>query len=136
MAGGTTEKFEKAFNEASLKAGKEQYLVPYFISSHPGCTPEDAMELTKYLISRSWYPRQVQDFIPIPLTASAAMYVSGRDMKGNKIHVPKGRKEKQLQAALLQYYLPKNRKAIADFLHRKNQKELLGKITYIQKSKF
>ena len=130
------EKFEKSFNQASRKAGKEQYLVPYFISSHPGCTPDDALELTKYLISRSWFPRQVQDFIPIPLTASAAMYVSGRDMKGNKIHVPRGHKEKQLQAALLQYYLPRNRKAISDFLHRKNQKELLGKINYIQKSKF
>ncbi|MHC4511384.1 MAG: YgiQ family radical SAM protein, partial [Planctomycetota bacterium] len=110
------EKFEHRFAEARRRAGKEAYLVPYFISAHPGCRPEDALKLTEYLISRSWRPRQVQDFVPIPLTLSTAMYVSGLDPAGQSIHVPRSRKEKRLQAALLQYYQPRNKKIISDFL--------------------
>ncbi|MCJ7693615.1 MAG: DUF3362 domain-containing protein, partial [Sedimentisphaerales bacterium] len=127
------EEFEAIFQEASRRAGKEQYIVPYFISSHPGCTADDALELTKYLVSRSWYPRQVQDFIPIPLTASAAMYVSELDRKGKKIFVPRGHKEKILQAALLQYYDPRNKKTVTDFLRSRGKTKLLNQINYIQK---
>jgi radical SAM superfamily enzyme YgiQ (UPF0313 family) len=123
------EEFEARFNDASKRAGKEQYLVPYFISSHPGCTQEDAVALTEFLISRSWRPRQVQDFIPIPLAMATAMYVSGRDTKGNKIYIPSGRKEKGLQAALLQYYLPGNKKVITDFLQLCRRRDLLAKIS-------
>ncbi|RJP26282.1 MAG: YgiQ family radical SAM protein [Candidatus Abyssobacteria bacterium SURF_5] len=122
------EEFETRFQEASRRAGKEQYIVPYFVSSHPGCTVENALALTEYLVSRSWRPRQVQDFVPIPLTASAAMYASGRDPKGKKIFVARGHKEKVLQAALLQYYEPKNEKAIADFLSRAHRLDLLKRI--------
>jgi len=129
------EKFEAYFTEASRKAGKEQYLVPYFISSHPGCTQDDALKLTEYLVSRSWYPRQVQDFIPIPMTDSAAMYVSGLDKKGKKIFIPSGHKEKILQASLLQYFDPKNKKIISDFLRAKNKTALLKKINNIQARK-
>ncbi len=126
------EEFEVYFKEASRKAGKEQYLVPYFISSHPGCTVDDALRLTEYLISRSWYPRQVQDFVPIPLTTSTAMYVSGLDTKGKKIYVPRGRKEKILQAALLQYYERKNKKIVADFFRRRHRTDLISRINYLQ----
>ena len=126
------EEFESRFQEASHRAGKEQYLVPYFISSHPGCTTEDALTLMKYLISRSWYPRQVQDFIPIPLTTSAAMYVSGLDTKGREIYIPRGCKEKTLQAALLQYYEPKNKKIITNFLRSRHLTDLISKINYMQ----
>jgi uncharacterized radical SAM protein YgiQ len=122
------EEFEAKFGQFSQKAGKEQYLVPYFISSHPGCTSEDALALTEYLISRSWRPRQVQDFIPIPLTASAAMYVAETDGSGRKIHIPKGRKEKRLQSSLLQYYQPRNQKIITDFLRDRRRMDLLTKI--------
>ena len=62
------EEFESRFDEACRRAGKEFYLVPYFISAHPGCTLEHAVKLTEYLVSRSWQPRQVQDFVPVPLT--------------------------------------------------------------------
>jgi uncharacterized radical SAM protein YgiQ len=127
------EEFEAYFQEVSRRAGKEQYLIPYFISSHPGCTADDALKLTEYLISRYWCPRQVQDFSPIPLTTSTAMYVSGLDTKGEKIFVPKGHKEKLLQAALLQYCESKNRKKVTDFLRRRHQTDLISRINNMQK---
>jgi len=122
------EQFEARFNDASRRAGKEQYLVPYFITAHPGCAADDALRLTEYLVSRRWRPRQVQDFVPIPLTLSTAMFVSGIDSKGRKIYVPTGRKEKRLQAALLQYYHPKNEKLVSDFLTSKGRRDLLAEI--------
>jgi len=129
------EEFEACFEEASRKAGKKQYLVPYFISSHPGCSTEDALALAEYLISRSWCPRQVQDFVPIPLTTSTAMYVSGLDTNGNKIYISRGRKEKILQAALLQYYEPKNKKIITDFLRSRGRTDLISRINYMHTRK-
>ncbi|UCC99256.1 MAG: YgiQ family radical SAM protein [Phycisphaerales bacterium] len=128
------EEFEQRFTEVCRRAGKEAYLVPYFISAHPGCRPEDALKLTEYLVSRSWRPRQVQDFVPIPLTLATAMYVCGTDSAGHTIHVPRSRKEKRLQAALLQYYQPKNRKLISDVLRQQNRAELLPKINHLSKS--
>ncbi len=126
--------FEARFNEVSRRAGKEQYLVPYFISSHPGCTTQDALVLTEYLVSRSWQPRQVQDFIPVPLTLSTAMYVSGIDHHGRKIYVPRGRRDKRLQAALLQYSQPRYEKIITDFLGSINRNDLLAKIRRLKYS--
>ena len=126
------EEFEDRFNEVSRRAGKEQYLVPYFISSHPGCTIQDALALAEYLVSRSWRPRQVQDFVPIPLAMSTAMYVSGTDPHGQKIYVPRGRRDKRLQAALLQYYQPRYEKIIADFLKSVRRTDLLEKIRRLQ----
>jgi uncharacterized radical SAM protein YgiQ len=132
------EEFEACFQDASkragpLGAGKEQYLVPYFISAHPGCTADDAMKLTEYLISRSWCPRQVQDFSPIPLTTSTAMYVSGLDTKGKKIFIPKGHREKTLQAALLQYCERKNETRVAGFLRNQGRTDLISKINSMQR---
>jgi uncharacterized radical SAM protein YgiQ len=129
------EEFENQFEEASRGAGKEQYLVPYFISAHPGCTTQDALGLTEYLVSRSWRPRQVQDFVPIPLTLSTAMYVSGEDSRGRRIYVPRGRRDKRLQAALLQYYQPRCEKILIDFLKSAGRKDLLSKIRHLQSSK-
>jgi len=129
------EEFEERFNEVSRQAGKEQYLVPYFISSHPGCTTQDALALAEYLVSRSWRPRQVQDFVPIPLALSTAMYVSGTDSHSQKIYVPRGRRDKRLQAALLQYYQPRYEKIVADFLKSVRRNDLLGKIRNLQSLK-
>jgi uncharacterized radical SAM protein YgiQ len=129
------EQFESRFTEASRRAGKEQYLVPYFITAHPGCSAEDALKLTEYLVSRCWCPRQVQDFVPVPLTMSTAMYICGTDSKGKNIYVPRGRSEKRLQAALLQYYNNRNVKIVDDFLRSKNAPDLLGKIKRIRRSK-
>jgi uncharacterized radical SAM protein YgiQ len=127
--------FEQRFNESCRRMGKEAYLVPYFISAHPGCRPEDALELTEYLVSRSWKPRQVQDFVPVPLALSTAMYVTGTDTKGRKIHVPRSRKEKRLQAGLLHYYQPQNKKIVTEFLQQKNRTDLLPKINHLSKPK-
>ncbi len=119
------EEFESRFDEACRRAGKEFYLVPYFISAHPGCTLDDAVKLMEYLVSRSWQPRQVQDFVPVPLTLSTAMYVSGQDAGSHKIHVPSGRREKRLQAALLQYYRESNAGLITEHLESSGQADLL-----------
>jgi uncharacterized radical SAM protein YgiQ len=127
------EEFQARFDESCRRAGKEQYLIPYFLSAHPGCSNDDALKLTEYLIAQSWQPRQVQDFIPIPLTLSTAMYVSGADTKGRKIYVPRGRREKQLQIALLQYYQPRNRKLLTDFLRSEDKGRLLAKVTTAQR---
>lgn len=129
------EQFEQRFNEARRRAGKEVYLVPYLIGAHPGCRPNDALKLTEYLVSRSWRPRQVQDFVPIPLTLSTAMYVSGKDSSGKKIHIPRSRNEKRLQVALLQYYQPRNRKLITQFLKQQDHTDLLSKINRINPAK-
>ncbi|MDD5327207.1 MAG: YgiQ family radical SAM protein [Phycisphaerae bacterium] len=122
------EEFEAYFQEASSRAGKKQYIVPYFISSHPGCTSDDALKLTEYLVSRGWCPQQVQDFGPVPLTASTAMYVSGLDTKGKRIFIPKGHKEKILQAALLRYSESRNEKTVTDFLRRCSRTDLITRI--------
>jgi uncharacterized radical SAM protein YgiQ len=129
------EQFEGRFAEACRRAGREAYLVPYFISAHPGCRPEDALTLTEYLLSRSWRLRQVQDFVPIPLTASTAMYVSGTDRTGRAIHVPTSRKDKRLQAALMQYHLPQNRKPVIEFLQSKRRDDLVGQINRLSSSR-
>ena len=100
---GLFEEFEELFNTLSEKAGKEQYIVPYFISAHPGSSIEQAEKLNNYLQSRNWRLRQVQDFTPIPLTMATAMYVSGIDQHGNKLHVARGRQEKKSQMGLLKY---------------------------------
>jgi uncharacterized radical SAM protein YgiQ len=122
------EEFERRFEDASRKAGKKQYLVPYFISSHPGCATEDAVKLMEYLSKRNWRLQQVQDFTPVPLTLSTAMYVSGKDIKGKRIHVPKGHSEKKLQIALMQYKQPQNRKVLIDYLTSIGRADLLAKV--------
>ena len=128
------EQFEEKFAQTCRRAGKKAYLVPYFISSHPGCPPEDTLKLTEYLVSRSWKPRQVQDFVPIPGTASTAMYVAGTDNKKKQIHVPRSRKEKRLQLALLHYYQPGNKKIVIEFLRQKGRNDLSNKISYLSKT--
>ena len=126
------EEFEARFNEASKRAGKKQFLVPYFISSHPGCGVTEALKLTEYLVKRGLCLRQVQDFVPIPLTTSTAMFVSGRDTKGNKIHIPKGRGEKRLQAALMQFCEGRNKKTVTDFLQTENRADLIAAINKLR----
>ncbi len=122
------EQFADKFAEASRKAGKQQYLVPYFISSHPGCTADDAMQLTEYLLEKNWRLEQVQDFTPVPLTLATAMYVSEKDTKGKKIFVPKGHSDKKLQLALLQYSRPEYQQMLKNFLSSKGRKDLIAKL--------
>ena len=99
---GDYENFRKRFFEVNKKLGKKQYLIPYLISGHPGCSLEDAEELARYLKKSGFIPDQIQDFYPTPGTLSTVMYHTGLDPRsGEKIHVP-GEREKHQQRALLQ----------------------------------
>ena len=102
--------FCQKYFDISKKCGLEQYLVPYLMSSHPGSTLSDAIDLALYLKKGNIRPEQVQDFYPTPGTASTTMYYSGYDpFSGKEVYVPKSYEEKQLQRALLQYTRPENR---------------------------
>ncbi|MDR0223326.1 MAG: YgiQ family radical SAM protein [Oscillospiraceae bacterium] len=118
--------FEKAFFAETKKAGKEQYLVPYFMSSHPGTTLNDAVDLAVWLKKRNIRPEQVQDFYPTPGTVSTAMYYSGLDpFTLKKVYVPKNDGERAMQRALLQYYKPENRGLVAKALAVTKRKNCL-----------
>jgi uncharacterized radical SAM protein YgiQ len=129
---GVFEEFEQKFTTLSRKAGREQYLVPYFISAHPGCSPDDAVRLTEYLVNRNWRVRQVQDFVPVPLTMSAAMYVAGLSPRKKTVYIPKGQSEKKLQFALLQYHDRRNARMLTNYLSSRNLHKLLTRIRHAQ----
>ena len=108
-------KFCEMYLSANLKEGKKQFLVPYLISSHPGCSISDAVELTEYLKSIGYMPEQVQDFYPTPSTRSTCIYYTGVDPDTmQEVFVPKTPNEKRMQRALLQYRLPENRDIIKE----------------------
>ena len=97
------EQFAERFKAMNRKAGKEQYLVNYFVSSHPGCTDGDARELAAYLSAKRMHPEQVQDFMPLPMTLSACMYYTGKHpMTGEQVVTAKTYKERQFQRELVQ----------------------------------
>ncbi len=99
------ERFRAQFQCASRQAGKEQYDIPYFISGHPGCDLSDMVELALWLKEQGYRPRQVQDFIPTPMSIASAMYWTGLDpLTGEAIPVARGLREKRLQKALLLYW--------------------------------
>jgi radical SAM superfamily enzyme YgiQ (UPF0313 family) len=99
---GKYENFRNRFFEMNKKLGKKQYLIPYLISGHPGCTIKDAEELAHYLRKTGFVPDQVQDFYPTPGTLSTVMYYTGIDPRnGKSVHVP-GEKERRQQRVLLQ----------------------------------
>ena len=105
--------FAKRYEQINLKEGKKQFLVPYLISSHPGCKLNDAIELTNYLKSINYMPMQVQDFYPTPSTRATCMYYTGIDPDTLKsVYIPSSPLEKRMQRALLQYRLPKNKEII------------------------
>ncbi len=101
--------FADRYKKVNAKLNKKQFVVPYLISSHPGCTIKDAVELTEYLKSIGYMPEQVQDFYPTPSTRSTCMYYTGIDPTTmQEIFVPKTAEEKRMQRALLQYRLKEN----------------------------
>ena len=123
--------FCEKYRALSARAGKEQYLVPYLMSSHPGSTVGDALELALYMKKIRLNPEQVQDFYPTPGTASTVMYYTGIDpFTGKAVYVAKTPEEKRLQRALLQYQRPENRKLILSALagteYGEKAKELYG----------
>lgn len=121
------ERFKKRFYELTESVGKKQYLVPYLMSSHPGSTLNDAIELAKFLKAEGLHPEQVQDFYPTPGTVSTCMFYTGIDpLTMEKVYVPKTPQEKAQQRALLQYYKPENRKVVIDALRKAGRHDLIG----------
>jgi len=121
------EKFTEKFKGLNKRYHKDQYLVPYLISSHPGSTVEDAIELAVYLKKQGRQPEQVQDFYPTPGTVSTCMYYTGIDPSTMKpVHVPRKKKEKTIQRALLQWKNPKNRKIVCSALREAGRTDLIG----------
>ena len=121
------EAFLAKYARLNKQYGLKQYVVPYFISSHPGCTLADAIELSEYLKSINHRPEQVQDFYPTPGTVSTCMYYTGLDPRTMApIHVPKG-EEKRMQRALMQYWLPQNRPLVEKALRLCHREDLIGR---------
>lgn len=119
--------FSKRYFELSSNANKEQYLVPYLMSSHPGSTLDDAIELAQFLKKRRIRPEQVQDFYPTPGTISTCMFYTGIDPYTMKeVYVAKSPKDKAMQRALLQYFNPKNRDLVVEALKRAGRTDLIG----------
>ena len=119
--------FKKRYDELNAKLGKKQYLVPYLISSHPGCTLADAVRLAEYLHSIGYMPEQVQDFYPTPSTKSTCMYYTGIDPdSGEEVYVPRDRHEKAMQRALMQYRAPRNYELVKQALRLAGREDLIG----------
>jgi hypothetical protein len=107
------EEFLRRFRLASQKAGKKQFVVNYFIASHPGSSLRETLKLALYLAKRRIKPEQIQDFIPTPMTRATCMHHTGVDpASGKPVHVPRTLKERRMQRALLQYDRPANRKLL------------------------
>ncbi|SMC77437.1 YgiQ family radical SAM protein [Papillibacter cinnamivorans] len=123
----TYEKFKEKYERLNRKYGKEQYLVPYLMSSHPGCRLQDAVELAEYLNRTGRQPEQVQDFYPTPGTLSTCMYYTGIDPRTMKeVYVPRDKREKALQRALLQWKRPDKRRLVLEALREAGREDLIG----------
>ena len=121
------DQFRESFINASKEAGLDQYLVPYFISAHPGCGLNEQIDLALYLKKNGIRPRQVQDFIPAPMTLAADIYYTGIDpMTGKSVTVAKSAKDRRLQRALMQYFKPENKKDVTEALKIAQRQDLLG----------
>ena len=120
-------KFVKAYYDMNKKIGKEQYLVPYLMSSHPGSTLKEAIELAEYLRDLGYMPEQVQDFYPTPATISTCMYYTGLDPATlEPVYVTTNPHEKAMQRALIQYRNPKNYDLVYEALMKADRKDLIG----------
>lgn len=123
----TYNRFQERFYRITGELGKEQYLVPYLMSSHPGSTLADAVELAVYLKKNHVNPEQVQDFYPTPGTASTCMFWTGLNpFTGEAVFVPRAYEEKKLQRALLQWYRPENAELVRKALYRAGRQDLIG----------
>lgn len=120
-------RFQKKFYEITRQKGKEQYLVPYLMSSHPGSKLSDAVELAVFLKENRIRPEQVQDFYPTPGTLSTCMFYTGLDPYTlEPVYIAKDPKEKAMQRALLQYYKPENQRKIIEALEKAGRRDLIG----------
>jgi uncharacterized radical SAM protein YgiQ len=121
------ERFAEQFKCASESAGRDQYLIPYFISGHPGSTLKDMVDLALWLKKRGYRPRQIQDFIPTPMSMATSMYHTGLDpFTGAPVYTAKDLKEKRLQKALLLYWDPAHHDEAREGLIQAGRRDLIG----------
>ena len=122
------ERFAHRFSSVTKKMGKEQYLLPYYISSHPGSTLDDAIELALKLKQQRFIPEQVQDFYPTPGTVSTCMYYTGiNPMTKKPVYVATTPKEKAMQRALLQFHNKRNWPLVREALKEAGREDLIGR---------
>ena len=120
------ESFREAFDRVNPPEAKKVFLVNYFISGHPGSTLRDALEMALYFMKHRMHPEQVQDFIPLPMTLSAAMYHTGKDpFTGRDVYVPKSYREREMQRALIQYRNPGSRAPVIEALRQLGEERLI-----------
>ncbi len=121
------QQFSREYQRMNEKLGVKQYLVPYLMSSHPGCDMKEAVKLAEFVRDLGYMPEQVQDFYPTPSTISTCMYYTGIDPRtGESVYVPKDPHEKELQRALIQYRDPKNYDLIKEALEKAGRTDLIG----------
>lgn len=121
------EAFVKKYRKLNETLGKKQFLVPYLMSSHPGSTLKEAIELAEYLQDLGYMPEQVQDFYPTPSTVSTVMYYTGIDPRnGKEVYVCRNRHEKAMQRALIQYRNPGNYELVREALIKGGREDLIG----------
>ncbi len=121
------EAFKDRYQRYNQKFGKEQYIVPYLMSSHPGCTLDDAIQLAEWLNRTGRQPEQVQDFYPTPGTLSTCMYYTGLDPRTMKpVFVPKTPHDKAMQRALMQWKRPEKRPLVLEALRTAGREDLIG----------
>lgn len=120
-------KFAELYQDMNRKLNKKQYLVPYFMSSHPGSGLKEAIELAEFIRDLGYHPEQVQDFIPTPGSLSTCMYYTGLNpLTGEKVYVAKSQHEKRMQRALIQYRDPKNYDLVHEALIKAGRQDLIG----------
>jgi len=120
----------RLYRDVNERLGKKQYLVPYFITSHPGAGLNEAIELAQFAAELEFCPEQAQDFIPTPGSLATCMYYTGVDpFTGEKITVVKSPRERRMQRALLQHRLPRNHALVRDALIKAGRKDLIDVFT-------
>jgi len=129
---GSYDRFKELFDRYSKEAGKEQYLIPYFIAAHPGTTDEDMLELALWLKKNGFRADQVQAFLPSPMAAATAMYHSGKNplrkvtRESEEVFIPKKIKTRRLHKAFLRYHDPENWPLLREALRRMGREDLIG----------
>ncbi len=124
---GVYQRFRAKYKKLNVELGKNQFLVPYFMSSHPGASLKEAVELAEYLRDLGYMPEQVQDFYPTPSTASTVMYYTGIDPRdGKQVYVCRNPHEKAMQRALIQYRNPNNYELVYEALIKAGRRDLIG----------
>jgi uncharacterized radical SAM protein YgiQ len=129
---GTYDQFKELFDRYSREAGKEQYLIPYFIAGHPGTRDEDMLQLALWLKRNGFRADQVQAFLPSPMAMATAMYRSGKNPlhrvahDSESVYVPRGLRQRRLHKAFLRYHDPKNWPLLRDALRRMGRADLIG----------